>query len=151
MTEMEPLTDEQVAEFKEAFSLFDKDGDGTISSEELGSVMKSLGQNPSNQELCDMINEVDLDKNGIIDFDEFLTMMSRKMTKGDSHEELLMAFQVFDKDGDGKITKDELKRVMTQLGENLCEEEIVEMMHEADTDGDGNVDFKEFCKMMNAK
>lgn len=66
------LTEEQIAEFKEAFSLFDKDGDGTITSKELGTVMRSLGQNPTEAELQDMINEVDADGNGDIDFPEFL-------------------------------------------------------------------------------
>ncbi|VDO06993.1 unnamed protein product, partial [Brugia timori] len=66
-------------EFKEAFSLFDKDGDGTITTKELGTVMRSLGQNPTEAELQDMINEVDADGNGTIDFPEFLTMMARKM------------------------------------------------------------------------
>ena len=71
------LTEEQIAEFKEAFSLFDKDGDGTITTKELGTVMRSLGQNPTEAELQDMINEVDADGNGTIDFPEFLTMMAR--------------------------------------------------------------------------
>merc|ERR1711987_27790 len=73
------LTEEQIAEFKEAFSLFDKDGDGNITSKELGTVMRSLSQNPTEAELRDMINEVDADGNGTIDFQEFLTMMARKM------------------------------------------------------------------------
>ncbi len=55
------MTEEQIAEFKEAFSLFDKDGDGTITTKELGTVMRSLGQNPTEAELQDMINEVDAD------------------------------------------------------------------------------------------
>ncbi len=50
------LTEEQIAEFKEAFSLFDKDGDGTITTKELGTVMRSLGQNPTEAELQDMVN-----------------------------------------------------------------------------------------------
>ena len=78
------LTEEQIAEFKEAFSLFDKDGDGTITTKELGTVMRSLGQNPTEAELADMINEVDADGNGTIDFPEFLTMMARKMKDTDS-------------------------------------------------------------------
>ena len=53
------LTEEQIAEFKEAFSLFDKDGDGTITTKELGTVMRSLGQNPTEAELQDMVNEVE--------------------------------------------------------------------------------------------
>uniref|UniRef100_A0A8C6MCD6 EF-hand domain-containing protein n=1 Tax=Nothobranchius furzeri TaxID=105023 RepID=A0A8C6MCD6_NOTFU len=85
------------SEFKEAFSLFDKDGDGTITTKELGTVMRSLGQNPTEAELQDMINEVDADGNGTIDFPEFLTMMARKMKDTDSEEEIREAFRVFDK------------------------------------------------------
>uniref|UniRef100_A0A8I3PSQ4 EF-hand domain-containing protein n=1 Tax=Canis lupus familiaris TaxID=9615 RepID=A0A8I3PSQ4_CANLF len=86
-----------LSEFKEAFSLFDKDGDGTITTKELGTVMRSLGQNPTEAELQDMINEVDADGNGTIDFPEFLTMMARKMKDTDSEEEIREAFRVFDK------------------------------------------------------
>ena len=62
------LTEEQIAEFKEAFSLFDKDGDGTITTKELGTVMRSLGQNPTEAELQDMINEVDADGKTLVTF-----------------------------------------------------------------------------------
>ena len=89
------LTEEQIAEFKEAFSLFDKDGDGTITTKELGTVMRSLCQNPTEAELQDMINEVDADGNGTIDFPEFLTMMARKMKDTDSEEEIREAFRFF--------------------------------------------------------
>ncbi len=65
-----------------------KDGDGTITTKELGTVMRSLGQNPTEAELQDMINEVDADGNGTIDFPEFLTMMARKMKDTDSEEEI---------------------------------------------------------------
>ena len=79
----EELSQEQIEEFKEAFLLFDKDGDGTITVFELGTVMRSLGQNPTETELQDMINEVDEDGGGSIDFTEFLTMMVKKMKNTD--------------------------------------------------------------------
>ncbi|XP_076446312.1 calmodulin-alpha-like isoform X1 [Babylonia areolata] len=138
------LADEQVAEFKEAFSLFDKDGDGTITTSELGTVMRSLGQNPTEAELQDMINEVDADGNGTIDFEEFLHMMARKMKDTDSEEELREAFRVFDKDGNGFISAAELRHVMTNLGEKLTDEEVDEMIKEADLDGDGMVNYEDF-------
>jgi len=145
------LTDEQIAEFKEAFALFDKDGDGTITTKELGTVMRSLGQNPTEAELQDMINEVDADGNGTIDFPEFLNLMARKMKDTDSEEELKEAFKVFDKDGNGFISAAELRHVMTNLGEKLTDEEVDEMIREADVDGDGQVNYEEFVKMMMAK
>jgi calmodulin len=142
------LTEEQIAEFKESFSLFDKDGDGTITTKELGTVMRSLGKNPTESELQDMINEVDADGNGTIDFPEFLTMMARKMKDTDSEEEIREAFRVFDKDGNGFISAAELMHVMTNLGEKLTDEEVDEMIIEADLDGDGQVNYEEFVMMM---
>jgi len=82
--------------------------------------MRSLGQNPTEAELQDMINEVDADGNGTIDFPEFLTMMARKMRDTDSEEEIKEAFKVFDKDGNGYISAAELRHVMTNLGECAC-------------------------------
>jgi len=134
------LTEEQIAEFKEAFSLFDKDGDGTITTKELGTVMRSLGQNPTEAELQDMINEVDADGNGSIDFPEFLSLTARKMKDTDTEEELIDAFRVFDLDGSGFITADALRHVMTNLGEKLTDEEIDEMVREADIGGDDDDD-----------
>ena len=92
------------------------DGDGTITTRELGTVIRSLGQNPTEAELQEMINEVDADGNGTIDFPEFLTMMARKMKDTDSEEEIKEAFKVFDKDGNGYISAAELRHVMTNLG-----------------------------------
>jgi calmodulin len=184
------LTSTLLAEFKEAFSLFDRgsrislitrkegrtlkpqnpltDGDGTITSVELGTVMRSLGQNPTEAELQDMINEVDADGNGTIDFPEFLTMMARKMRDTDSEEEIKEAFKVFDKDGNGFISAAELRHVMTSLGmsplffpsfffmgdflvligdnflrpgEKLTDKEVDEMIREADIDGDGQINY----------
>lgn len=135
------LDDEQIAEFKEAFGLFDKDGDGSITSVELGTVMRSLGQNPTEEELQDMINEVDADGNGTIDFEEFLAMMAKKMSTAGSDEEIREAFKVFDKDDDGFISASELRSVMANLGETLSDIEIDEMIREADEDGDGQVNY----------
>ena len=78
--------------------------------------MRSLGQNPTEAELREMIQEVDADGNGTIDFGEFLTMMARKMRDTDSEEEIKEAFKVFDKDGNGYISAAELRHVMTNLG-----------------------------------
>merc|ERR1712226_1649607 len=125
------LTEEQIAEFREAFSLFDKDGDGTITTRELGTVMRSLGQNPTAAELQDMINEVDADGSGTIDFPEFLSLQARKMKDTDCEEELIEAFKVFDRDGTGFISAAELRHVMTNLGEKLTDEEVDEMILEA--------------------
>ena len=82
------LTEEQIAEFKEAFSLFDKDGDGMITTKDLSSVMRSLGQNPTEAELQDSIQDVDTDGNGVIDFNEFLVMMGKRLKDTDNEDEV---------------------------------------------------------------
>ena len=92
------------------------DGDGTITTKELGEMMRSLGQNPTEAELRDMINEVDKDGNGTIEFEEFRIMMERKTRDTDPLEELRMAFTLFDKDGSGSISTNELREVMKSLG-----------------------------------
>ena len=75
-------------EFKEAFNLFDKDGDGTITTKEIRTVMRSLGQNPTEDELQEMINEIDVDGHGIIDFQEFLRMMVKMMSDKSSEADI---------------------------------------------------------------
>ncbi|KAG5223575.1 hypothetical protein OIU76_014095 [Salix suchowensis] len=144
----EVLTDEQIVEFKEAFCLFDKDGDGCITIEELATVIRSLDQNPTEEELHDMISEVDSDGNGTIEFSEFLTLMAKKTKETDAEEELKEAFKVFDKDQNGYISATELRHVMINLGEKLTDEEVDQMINEADLDGDGQVNYDEFVKMM---
>lgn len=142
------LTEEQIAEFKEAFQIFDKDGDGLITTKELGTVMRSLGQNLSEDELKTMIEEVDTDKSGTIDFQEFLGLMAWKMKETDIEEELIEAFKVFDRDGNGLISAHELRFVMSTSGEQLTDEDIEEMIREADENGDGYIDYEEFVRMM---
>jgi calmodulin len=95
------------------------DGDGTITTVELGQMMRSLGQNPTDAELRDMINEVDEDRNGTIEFAEFCAMMGRKTHDTGPEEELREAFKLFDRDGNGSISTQELRDVMRSLGRFL--------------------------------
>uniref|UniRef100_A0A0E0MJA8 EF-hand domain-containing protein n=1 Tax=Oryza punctata TaxID=4537 RepID=A0A0E0MJA8_ORYPU len=143
---MDHLTKEQIAEFREAFSLFDKDGDGTITSKELGTVMGSLGQSPTEAELKVMVEELDADGSGSIDFDEFLSLLARKLRDTGAEDGLREAFRVFDKDQNGFISPDELRHVMANLGDPLSDDELAEMLREADSDGDGQINYTEFVK-----
>jgi len=145
-------SDDVTKELRAAFSFFDRNCNGVIEMDELEAAMKSLGYVVSDKELRMMIGEVDVDGNGKIDFDEFVRMMNNA-TKIDKREgvELREAFKVFDVDGNGVITRSELKMVMKNLGENLTEQDLNEMMLEADKNGDGVVDFDEFVEVVDTK
>jgi calmodulin len=139
----------QLKDLREAFAMFDKNGDGNISAQELETVrtspffrvfqtqkkkkktvnqyrnklipslcenvqvMSSFGHKLSKAEVQDMINEVDVDGNGTIEFNEFVVMMNRKMELRETESEMREAFKVFDRNGDGKISPQELKQVST--------------------------------------
>lgn len=147
----EQLSPEQVAEFKEAFSKFDKDGNGSINTQELGAVMQALGKDLSEAELKEFISKVDTDADGVISFPEFLEEMVRGMKAWGKKQDLQEAFRVFDVDRNGYISVDELKQVMAKLGEELSQEVLEAMIHEADVDQDGQVNYEEFVRILSPK
>lgn len=99
----EHLTKEQIEDLQAAFSIFDKDSDGVITTQELGEVVRSLGQVTRAEDVADMIRQLDADNNGTVSFHEFLMMMGRKMMTGEEDNELRQAFNVFDDNSDGFI------------------------------------------------
>ncbi|RZC36508.1 neo-calmodulin-like, partial [Asbolus verrucosus] len=140
----------QMKEFREAFRLFDKDGDGSITKEELGRVMRSLGQFARTEELQQMLQEVDVDGDGNVSFEEFVDIAwsagagsdpDHVLSREEEEKELRDAFRVFDKHNRGYITASDLRAVLQCLGEDLSEEEIEDMIKEVDVDGDGRIDF----------
>jgi len=142
------LNETQVAEFQDAFSIVDTDHDGFVASSQLGQVLKSIGENPTDAEVQDMINEIDFDGSGTFEFPEFLNMMARKVSDLEAEDEIREAFQFFDRDGNGYITRHELKSVMMNLGEKLTDHECNQLVEEADIDGDGKIDYEEFYFLM---
>jgi calmodulin len=132
------------AEYKKAFDIYDKDKDEKINLTELENIMKSIGQKPSESELQDMINEIDIDGEGVITFDGFISLMEKKLRDADTEEELIESFKVFDKDGNGLISSENLRDVVVSLGMKFSQEEIEEMIREADNDGDGFINYEEF-------
>uniref|UniRef100_A0A8C6YTI8 Troponin C, slow skeletal and cardiac muscles n=1 Tax=Nothoprocta perdicaria TaxID=30464 RepID=A0A8C6YTI8_NOTPE len=140
------------AEFKAAFDIFVLGAeDGCISTKELGKVMRMLGQNPTPEELQEMIDEVDEDGSGTVDFDEFLVMMVRCMkddSKGRTEEELSDLFRMFDKNADGYIDLEELKIMLQATGETITEDDIEELMKDGDKNNDGKIDYDEFLEFM---
>ena len=104
--------------------------------------MRSLGQNPTDAEVQDMINEVDVDGSGAMEFPEFCVMMVKKMTESDTENEVREAYRVFDKDRDGFISRAELRMIFSALPERLTHGEIEEMLDAADEDGNLLVRFE---------
>ncbi|KAE9550009.1 hypothetical protein FO519_006777 [Halicephalobus sp. NKZ332] len=143
----EEFSAEELEEFATAFKMFDKDGNGTMNIKELGVAMRTLGLNPTEEELLNMVNEYDVDGNGKIDFGEFCKMM-KEMNKETDQELIRLAFKVFDKDGNGFITAAEFKHFMTTMGEKFSEEEVDEIIKEVDKDGDEQIDYEEFVQMI---
>jgi len=142
------LTDEQKREIKQAFDLFDADGSGHIDAKELKVAMRALGFEPKKEEIKKMISDIDRDGSGTIDFNEFLHMMTSKMSERDNKEEIAKAFKLFDDDGTGKITLKNLRRVAKEIGENMTDQELSEMIAEADSDADGGVALLDFVQIM---
>ncbi|CAF0784589.1 unnamed protein product [Didymodactylos carnosus] len=140
--------EEQIAEFKEAFSLFDRQGDGTINLSELGTVVRSLGFNPTESTIKQF--QQDYNSNGInkINFHTFLQLLNNCASEIDDPTEVIEAFRVFDKEGNGYISKEELTHIMTHLGEKLNNDEVNEMIRDADIYCDGKIRYEVFVKMI---
>ncbi|KAM6441461.1 uncharacterized protein PHA67_023165 [Liasis olivaceus] len=142
------LSEDQKQEIREAFDLFDTEGSGSIDVKELKVAMRALGFEPKKEEIRKMIADIGKDGSNTIEFEDFLAMMTTKMNEKDCKEEILKAFRLFDDDGTGKISFKNLKRVSKELGENLTDEELQEMIDEADRDGDGEINEEEFLRIM---
>merc|ERR1712066_733403 len=146
----ENLSRAQIDEFKQAFDIFDEDGGGDISTRELGRVMKLLGQNPSPQQLQQIVLEVDQDGSGTIDFDEFLIMMVMQLEgdkKDDDVEELKEIFRYYDHDDDTFIDFQEFAQALKDCGADpQCEDwEAQYLFGEVDRNGDARIDIEEWC------
>ena len=147
--QMMDLTQEQIDDYKEAFNMFDKDGNGSINLKEIGIVMRSLGQNPTEMELENMISEVDEDKSGSIEFNEFLVMMNKKMADSKEEDSMAIPFNLMDKDMKDSINSTDFKNFMSSLGEKMENIELIDQIFlEYSSHGDGNLSMDEFQKLM---
>ncbi|XP_064965117.1 calmodulin-like protein 3 [Musa acuminata AAA Group] len=138
------------SELKRVFQMFDRNGDGSITKNELQDSLKNLGIHIPEEELAAMIEKIDVNGDGCVDVDEFGTLYQTIMGERDEDEDMLEAFNVFDQNGDGFITVEELRSVLSSLGlkQGRTVEECRKMISKVDVDGDGKVNFKEFKQMM---
>jgi calmodulin len=142
------LTQDQKNECREVFDFYDKDRDGYIKVTEIGDVLRALGANPTENELDEMSRKVGAEK---CDFGKFFNFFAEKMQSPDKEEDLIEAFKIFDKEGNFKISAQELRHAMTTLGEKLSPQEADDLIKQADSDNDGVIDYKEFIKIMLTK
>ena len=140
------IPEDKIAEYKEAFDMFDKDGSGTIDVGEIVKIMKNFGYPIKKSEAQRMISEIDDNGDGELDFEEFVTLMEKQTNYVDQTEEelVLAAFKSFDKDHDGKITNHEFKYLLTQMGDKFTDEELNLLFQESDLDVNGTLDYQDF-------
>ncbi|XP_076901571.1 putative calcium-binding protein CML23 [Bidens hawaiensis] len=136
---------------EKVFNKFDANGDGQIDITELGSVLGALGSATPEEELKAVMAEIDTDGDGVIDIHEFAEFQRRGCTSADADaadKELREAFDLYDRDKNGKISAAELHSVLKSLGEKCSLKDCGKMIQSVDVDGDGCVNFQEFKKMM---
>ncbi|XP_051200736.1 uncharacterized protein [Lolium perenne] len=143
------LSDEQVASMREAFSLFDTDGDGRIAPSELGVLMRSLGGNPTQAQLRDIAAQEKL--TAPFDFPRFLELMRAHLRPEPFDRPLRDAFRVLDKDASGTVSVADLRHVLTSIGEKLEPHEFDEWIREVEVAADGTIRYDDFIRRIVAK
>lgn len=142
------ISNEQIKELRDAFHAQDPHDTGKINSRQLGNILRSLGQLPTEAELYDLVDDIDEEGDGEIKFAEFEAMMIKRLEALNKDESLQAAFKLFDRDDDGYISQLELRALMFNMGERCTEEEFADMMKEIDTDNDGRISYQEFVYAM---
>ncbi|KAI9101177.1 hypothetical protein DFS34DRAFT_592067 [Phlyctochytrium arcticum] len=134
----------QIAEFKEAFSMIDHDSDGFIDKEDLKDMLASLGQQPTDEYIDDMISEAP----GSINFTMFLTLLGEKMSGTDPEHEIIQAFECFDDAKTGMINGDVLREYMTSMGDRFTDEEVDVMFKGAPVGAKGEFNYREWTRVL---
>ena len=149
----ENYTPEKIAIYKQAFDMFDKEGNGSISADELYEAFKNMGNDFTIEQVNDMIKELDQNGSGAIDFNEFIGLVKKvnDTEEVDEEEAVIRAFRTFDKDRNGYLDCREFKYILTRLGDRFTEEEANEIFKEADLNHDGRIEYEEFVNMWKNK
>ncbi|KAI8434750.1 hypothetical protein MSG28_003271 [Choristoneura fumiferana] len=138
------LNKDQLAILKKAFEAFDHEKKGCIGTVMVGTIFGMLGLGVTDETLKEIIEEVDEDGSGELEFDEFVTLAAKFMVEEDAEamqQELKEAFRLYDKEGNGYITTGVLREILRELDDKISAEELDMMIEEIDSDGSGTVDF----------
>eukprot|EP00794_Sanderia_malayensis_P020287 gene20286-22273_t len=147
----ERLPEEQIIEYNDAFQAFDKDANGFITTKELKSLMRCLGCNPTDSELQQIINEVDADGNGKIDFPEFVQLMEKMTKPKDEEKAALDAFRVFDPEGRGYISSQVLREILQKSLDQVPQSEVFDLLDHSGLQEDKMISFKDFALLVKPK
>ncbi|KAK6306508.1 hypothetical protein J4Q44_G00234330 [Coregonus suidteri] len=147
------LRPEEIDELRDAFKEFDKDKDGFISCKDLGNCMRTMGYMPTEMELIELSQQINMNLGGHVDFENFVELMGPKLLAETADmigvKELRDAFKEFDTNGDGAISTAELREAMRKLlGQQVGHRDLEDILRDIDLNGDGHVDFEEFVRMM---
>uniref|UniRef100_A0A4W4HL05 Calcium binding protein 1a n=1 Tax=Electrophorus electricus TaxID=8005 RepID=A0A4W4HL05_ELEEL len=142
-----------IQELRDAFREFDKDKDGFMSCKDLGNCMRTMGYMPTEMELIELSQQINMNLGGHVDFDDFVGLMGPKLLAETADmigvKELRDAFKEFDTNGDGEISTSELREAMRKLlGHQVGHRDLEDIVKDVDLNGDGRVDFEEFVRMM---
>jgi len=141
------LTEDQLTEIQDSFDLFAKETD-TIDAEELLVVMRALGHEPAAADLKRLVNLSDKNNTGQLDFDGYLNIILTKMAERPSEADLQKAFRLFDSNSKGTVDQADLRRIADQIGENIEDDELADMIYYADTSGSSQIGPEDFVKIV---
>ncbi|KAH3859222.1 calmodulin-like [Dreissena polymorpha] len=145
------FTEDEISEHFHVFRTYDRTKEGRMQICDVPAAMIALGHNPTERELQKLIHDIPRDGRDYFEFPEFLTLMARHIQAMEPEETLRTAFRVFDKDGNGYLSAQELKMTMTLLGAQMSQSEIDYMISVTDVDGDGLINYDEFIRIMMSK
>jgi calmodulin len=150
---VQKIEDEQINIYKQAFDMFDKKGNGTISSDDLYLAFKNMGNEFTMEQVEEMVRELDEDNSGEIDFEEFISLI-KKVNENDEEDEIdavIRAFKTFDRDRNGYLDCREFRYILTRLGDRFTDQEVDEIFKEADLNHDGKIEYEEFVSFWKNK
>ncbi|BFF88806.1 calmodulin-like [Drosophila madeirensis] len=145
------LTEEQAKDCTEVFNMFDQENTGALPLKQIKYLMRAVAVFPTDLELMDIYAEIDTNGSGEMLRDDFLYIMCKMYKHMTPEDEIIAAFKVFDKEDTGVIAESEFRHIMTNLGEKMSEDEIEEIIRDAESDTEGNIDYVRFVKMMSER
>ena len=145
---MSTLDDDKIKECKIVFDMLDKDKDTKITTKELGNALRISGAAPSQQELEMIIQGLEESGNNLITFEKFLALFEKLINNQDSEEDIINEFKKMDKIGNGTISEKDLRDLMSNYGNALTQDEIEDVIQEANVDENGYINIENFTKIL---